>query len=274
MKISFQNDRLTVFESELMQTTCSLIQGDDYVLLVDPNWLPSEVEYIAAFVQDIQQGRKLYLFFTHSDYDHIIAYEKFRLGAEIIVSQALLDNPQKEDQLEEIRKFYDQYYLKPPWPITYPDTADIVVKGEQEVHQLGQTAYYFFQAPGHNADGLIAWCPDTGILLSGDYLCDVEFPFIYHSIAEYQTTLFTLKQIINTGSVRFLVPGHGNIASSQDEIQNRLAAANWYLQHLTDSVINDRLFPEAELWARYPHFPVIQQKYHQDNLALAQKEIG
>ena len=52
MKISFQDASCTVFESELMQTTCTLIQRPDHLLLVDPNWLPSEVEAIAEEVDE------------------------------------------------------------------------------------------------------------------------------------------------------------------------------------------------------------------------------
>ena len=92
MKISFQDASCTVFESELMQTTCTLIQRPNHLLLVDPNWLPSEVEAIAEEVARVQAGRPLYLLFTHSDYDHIIAYERFREDASLIVSRALLEN--------------------------------------------------------------------------------------------------------------------------------------------------------------------------------------
>ncbi|MEL7427514.1 MAG: MBL fold metallo-hydrolase, partial [Bacteroidota bacterium] len=101
MKINYQDSSVIVFESELMQTTCTLIIRPDHLLLVDPNWLPSEVKFIAHKVEKQRKDLPLYLLFTHSDYDHIIAYERFKATAKLIVSQAFLDNTEQALQLEE-----------------------------------------------------------------------------------------------------------------------------------------------------------------------------
>ena len=271
MKISFQDASCTVFESELMQTTCTLIQRPNHLLLVDPNWLPSEVEAIAEEVARVQAGRPLYLLFTHSDYDHIIAYERFREDASLIVSRALLENPEPDLQLQEIRKFYDQYYLRPPRPITYPQEAALVIAAEKEIHQIGTTSYEFYQAPGHNPDGLITFLPEAGILLAGDYLCSPEFPFIYHSIEAYQTTLQRLAVLLEREELRLLVPGHGPTSTSRVEMQSWLQDAQWYIDQLIAYGRDGEPFPEAALWQRYPYFQSCQMQYHQENLKLAMK---
>ena len=36
----------------------------------------------------------------------------------------------------------------------------------------------------------------------------------------------------------------------------------------------DTSLSEEELWRRYPHYPIIQGKYHQANLELAQQEYA
>ena len=59
--IIFQNDSLTVFQSALFQTNSAIVEGDGFVLVVDPTWLPSEVEEIAAYVRNIRLSRPLYL---------------------------------------------------------------------------------------------------------------------------------------------------------------------------------------------------------------------
>lgn len=273
MKVSFQNKNLVVFESELMQTTCTLVIGERHLLLVDPNWLPSEVERIAKWVAAEQEHRSLYLYFTHSDYDHIIAYERFRANAQVIVSQALLINPEQLQQLEEIKQFYDQYYLQPPWPITYPQAADLIIREAEETHELAGEVYRFYQAPGHNRDGLIAFHEATGTLLTGDYLCGVEFPFIYYSILAYEKTLNLLGRLLDELPVQTLVAGHGPITRDKAEMQSRWQEAHWYLKALMAAGRGQAAFPEAELWAKYSHFRHIQEKYHRGNLVLAEREL-
>jgi len=273
MKVSFEHEKLVVFESELMQTTCTLVIGERHLLLTDPNWLPTEVEKIAERVTELQGDRSLFLYFTHSDYDHIIAYERFRDNAQVIVSQALLSNPEWHQQLEEIRGFYDQYYLSPPWPITYPQKADLIIAQPAEQHEIAGDRYHFYQAPGHNSDGLIAFHEATGTLLTGDYLCGVEFPFIYHSVLAYQKTLALLGHLLNDLPIKTLVAGHGAVTQNQQEMQARWQESQWYLDALMAYGREGVAFPEAVLWAKYPHFRQIQAKYHQANLALAKKEL-
>ncbi|MEL7251338.1 MAG: MBL fold metallo-hydrolase [Bacteroidota bacterium] len=274
MKISHQDSSVIVFESELMQTTCTLIIRPDHLLLVDPNWLPSEVAFIAREVEKRRTDLPLYLLFTHSDYDHIIAYERFKATAKLIVSQALLDNPEQTLQLEEIRNFYDQYYLQPPWPISYPQNANLVISKRKEIHQVGNSTYHFYQAPGHNPDGLLTYLVEQQVLIVGDYLCAVEFPFIYHSIKAYQQTLKVLDELLHTQPIRLLIGGHGPVTTQKQEMLSRLADAKWYLEQLIAYGDAGILFPEEELWSRYPHFPIIQGKYHRGNMELARKELG
>ncbi len=273
MKVSFKHEKLVVFESELMQTTCTLVIGERHLLLTDPNWLPSEVEKIAEMVSELQGDRSLYLYFTHSDYDHIIGYERFRQNAQVITSQALLSNPEWHQQLEEIRQFYDQYYLVPPWPVNYPLAADLVIAQPTEQHELAGEVYHFYQAPGHNRDGLIAFHEASGTLITGDYLCGVEFPFIYFSVLAYQKTLTLLGRLLNDLPVKTLVAGHGAVTQDRQEMQARWQESQWYLDALMAYGREGIAFPETELWQKYPHFRQIQAKYHQANLALAKREL-
>ena len=274
MKIQYQDHQLIVFESELMRTTCTLLIGEQHLLLTDPNWLPSEVEFIAQKVAELRQERPLYLFFTHSDYDHIIAYERFRATAKVIVSEAFLRNPDWQYQLRDIEKFYDQYYLIPPWPVVYPQVADLVIRQLAEPHVLAGETYHFYQAPGHNGDGLLAFHEASGTLIVGDYLCDVEFPFIYYSVAAYEATLDRLATLLAELPVQTLVAGHGDLTQDPSAMQQRLQDARWYVGELRASATEKRPFNEALLWQRYPHFKTIQGQYHRANLDLMQRELN
>ena len=77
MIIQRKTARVLLLESDLFRTVTTIIEGEDFLLLVDPNWLPREVEFIAREVDRRRAGKQLYLLFTHSDYDHIIGYERF-----------------------------------------------------------------------------------------------------------------------------------------------------------------------------------------------------
>ena len=75
--IQFKNTNISVFESALFRTTSTLIETDDLLLLVDPTWLPKEIEYLQLVVQRKRSAKPFFLLFTHSDYDHIIGYRAF-----------------------------------------------------------------------------------------------------------------------------------------------------------------------------------------------------
>ena len=126
MKKQYQTQAITVFESALFRTITSLIKLPDATVLVDPNWLPHEVEHIRktlAFpesLQDFSSDSPLYLLFTHSDYDHIIGYRAFP-NAKVIASEAFVNSPDKEKNLRQIREFDDEYYIQRDYEIEYPE---------------------------------------------------------------------------------------------------------------------------------------------------------
>lgn len=270
MKLQVDRPDLRIYESALMRTVTTVIIGTEYLLLVDPNWLPQEVDAVHAQVQPLLAGRKPYLLFTHSDYDHIIGYAKFSPAFTTIASKPFVDNPAAESQLRQIREFDDAYYLARDYPITYPQ-VDTVIGDEGQELILGKDRYRFYLAPGHNADGLLTLNVDRGILIVGDYLSNVEFPFVYHSVADYRNTLAKLAKLISTGSVKVLVTGHGDHTTDRDEMIRRLDDSYAYLDALEASVDTGILYDTTTLFARYG-FPTILQKFHDGNLETLRRE--
>lgn len=271
MKIQLQTDTLTIFESELFRTTTTLLRGQNHLLIVDPNWLPHEVNFIYKIIEKYRhQGQRL-LFFTHSDYDHIIGYEKLKKGGKVIASQNFIDNPGKESILAQINKFDDQYYIKRDYPITYPK-VDLPISHEEEKVILGGEVYKFYQARGHNSDGLICLNRTRGILIVGDYLSNIEFPYIYDSIAKYEQTLDLLELIINKESVKILITGHGDHTTDKSEMLLRILESRDYILKLKTTVLTGEKFDLNRLWQRY-RFPGIMSEFHEGNLTLARKEL-
>ncbi|MEL6718077.1 MAG: MBL fold metallo-hydrolase [Bacteroidota bacterium] len=270
MKIQYQDQYITVFESALYRTTCTLIERAEHYLLVDPNWLPIEVAFIAEKVSLIDANKQAYLLFTHSDYDHIIAYERFMTDAKVIASQAFVDHPNPEKELKTIREFDEEYYIQRSYPISYPK-VDIAIAGTEK-RQLGNDTYHFLPADGHNRDGILTFHEELGVLILGDYLSNLEFPFIYESVAAYQATLDRITTLLNTGQVQLLITGHGDCTKSPSEMQKRLEQSQNYLGHLRKAVLEDTNFPEEDLWKQYAPSTFLK-KAHQENLNLARKEL-
>ena len=271
MKIQHQSNHLIIFESELFRTTATLIIGKDYLLLIDPNWLPREIEFIYRKVEEIAINRKKYLLFTHSDYDHIIGYGKFK-SFKTIASENLVLNKKKESILSQINDFDDQYYISRNYEIEYPK-IDKAIDGDGIKIQLGLNEYIVYQAVGHNSDGIITFNKSKGILVVGDYLSNIEFPYIYESVEKYKAVLNKLQQIIEQYKIEILVTGHGDYTNDKKEMQKRINDSWDYIQQLESTVINANAFNEKALFEKY-RFPKIMGEFHKGNIKLLKKEMA
>ena len=268
--IQYRTPDVTVFESALYRTTSTVLQTEDIVLVVDPNWLPAEVNRIRQFVQESRRGRPLYLLFTHSDYDHILGWQAFP-EATAIASKAFVNNPNKEETLEQIRQFDEEYYIRRNYPIAYPE-VDIVISEEGQVVELGQTSLRFFPAPGHTADGLFALVENTATWIAGDYLSNMEFPFVYDSSLAYEETLQKAQRIIEAYEPALLIPGHGDATSRPAEMRWRCTESLEYLHNLRQAARSGEPFPEEKLWKRYGNKRGLAGP-HRGNLEFVRKEM-
>ena len=269
MLVQHQNKNLTIFESGLYRTTTTFLHTPKFNLLVDPNWLPLEIQTLKEQVE-AQGDLPLILLFTHSDYDHIIGYRAF--DAEIVIaSKAFVENPDREKILRQVRAFDDANYILRDYPIEYPEVDLEVVKDGQQV-QLGHCNFTFYLAPGHTADGIFTVVEPYGYLIAGDYLCNVEFPFIYDSSQAYLKTMRKLEVILDQHDIQFMIPGHGDAASSEIEIRQRIDEAIQYVEALRESVWKDQKM-EIKSWLERYDFPIGLRKAHQKNLKLVKKEL-
>lgn len=103
-------------------------------------------------------------------------------------------------------------------------------------------------APGHGA----VFLPDTGVLVAGDMVSDVEIPLLDTEAADplgdYRTGMSRLAGV--TG-VRHVVPGHGHVGDAA-ELRRRIDADSRYL----DQVALGRPFTDPRIgpdWMRAAH---------------------
>ncbi|QKS69892.1 MBL fold metallo-hydrolase [Paenalkalicoccus suaedae] len=235
--IRIEDTHLTVFQSSLFQTNAAIIHTDDVMIVADPTWLPHEIEAIKAYVNERLGHRELYVIYTHSDFDHIIGSGVFP-KATVIATEELAKNPDKEEAMKQIRSFDQQYYVERLYEPAYP-SVDIPITHDGQSVQLGDIKATFYKAPGHTHDGLFTVIETLGIFLSGDYLSDVEFPFIYSSYKDYKDTVRKASQIVKNHDISYHVPGHGTVTAVKQEIEERITFSHYYLEHLLDD--NDEL---------------------------------
>ena len=274
MKILFDSPTVRVFQSALFQTNATVVTTDDLVLVVDPNWLPDEIAEIRRFALEKAAATKpIYLLFTHSDYDHIIGYGAFRdIAAGVIASEAFDESLEKALKLQQIHVFDDEYYIERSYPIEYPSVSDII-RHDGQKWTLGKTELTFFHADGHNADGIFT-IVNGRIWLAGDYLCGVEFPYIYHSSTAYEATLAKIEPILQQFDIQLFVNGHGDIATDHAEIFRRKKDAHEYIEALRTGIREGLRFEfDRYIAAKGYKFPRIMQRFHEGNLNLIRQEI-
>lgn len=271
--IIWQDQHTTLFKSALYETISSVVLTDDCILVVDPCWLPFEVEEIKNYVEKNRTNQPLYLLFTHSDYDHIIGYKAFP-EAIVFASEAFNNksNAEKERIVEQIKEFDDEYYITRNYEIQYPEVT-IPIAAEETAITIGGTNITFFQARGHTNDGIITVIEPIGVLLTGDYFSDIEFPFIYDDSMEYEKTMRKLDYILEHYDVRLLITGHGNPTSDIFEMKKRQREALEYIQKLRTFIMEDDQDGLKQLIMGCK-FPRNLQKCHQQNVWQLQQELN
>ncbi|BDH61782.1 hypothetical protein MTP04_19120 [Lysinibacillus sp. PLM2] len=265
--IQYQNEDFTVFESQLYKTTSVVVKTNDCVIVVDPNLLPQEVQEIRQHVNKVRGSLPLYIIITHSDWDHVVGCGAF-LDATVIGNH-LLNKVDKHQILEQIKDFDDKYYLDRFYPITFPQ-IDIPIMRERHVAKIGRTTITFYQAPGHTTDGVFIVIEPIGLFIAGDYLSDIEFPFIYENSYHYELTLQKVDNILTNHSIEYLVPGHGNISTSKEDILKRKDDALKYIQELRYCIKTNSdstyLINHYKYWREFTYS-------HEENILLIKKEL-
>ncbi|MFD1336671.1 MBL fold metallo-hydrolase [Oceanobacillus iheyensis] len=228
--IQFKDNNLTVFQSALYKTTTAVIHTEEALIMTDPNWLPEEVQEIRNYVSQHIGNKKLYIIYTHSDFDHIIGASAFP-EAYVIASEEFSANKHKQEIMKDIEEFDQKYYLYRNYTPEYPN-VDVHVVNDGQTLQIGEVTLHFYKAPGHTSDGIFTVVDPYGIFLSGDYLSDVEFPFIFSSYRDYVRTVDKAMQIFKEHSIYYHVPGHGTTTVDYQEMEKRVEVSRYYLEQL------------------------------------------
>jgi len=199
-----------VVTSAFWQTNAVALRAGDEAVLIDSPYLPNELEALP----DVLAGAGFEpdgLLATHADFDHLLgrlAYPGLTLG----LGQSSVERIQRSpgEAQRQLRDYDAQFYVARPAPLALGQVQGLPVPGRVE---LGQRELELHPAEGHTVDGMAILDAEQGLLLTGDYLSDVEIPWIHGSLADYRSTLARLAGLVERAST--VVPGHG-AAHSRD----------------------------------------------------------
>ena len=196
-----------VVTSRIWQTTATALRSGGEVMLIDSPYFPDELEALPSVLQ--QSGfTPNALFATHADYDHVLgryAFPDLTLGVGDPTMIRIRTHPGEAQR--ELRDEDARQYVVRERPLGLGNMQALPVPGYVE---LGEEELELHPADGHTPDGTAILSRRMGVLVVGDYLSDVEIPWISPggSLEAYRATLARLAPLVET--VETVVPGHGS----------------------------------------------------------------
>ena len=227
-------DGVLVATSRVMSTTSTVLCRDGEALLVDPAWMPDELDAIADEL-DARGLRVIGGFATHAHHDHLLWHPRVgsaprwasaataalaRDEREVLVAALGAEFPEPLVDLMGVVEEVDA--ALPPSSVPRGFAPELVV---HDGH-----------APGHTA----VWLPEQRVLIAGDMLSDLELPLPFYpdDLPSYVAALDLLAPFAARAAV--VIPGHGTPGSDAVE---RLDADRRYL----DDVVGGRVPSDPRL---------------------------
>jgi len=201
--VSISPDALVV-TSGFWQTNAIALRVGEEAMLIDSPYLPDELDALPSLLAGAgfePDG----LVATHADFDHLLgrlAFPGMTLGLCESSVERLHRAPGEAQRA--LRQYDDEFYVSRPAPLALGQVQALPVPGHLE---LGDRELELHPAEGHTADGMVLFDRAQGLLIVGDYLSDVEIPWIHGALADYRATLARLAPLVEEAAT--VVPGHG-----------------------------------------------------------------
>ena len=203
--VSISPDALVV-TSGFWQTNAIALRAGEEAVLIDSPYLPDELDALAGLLAGAgfePDG----LLATHADFDHLLGRLAFP-GMTLGLAESSVERLQREpgEAQRELRQYDAEFYVSRPTPLALGQVQALPVPGHVEI---GDRELELHPAEGHTPDGMSLWDRAQGLLIVGDYLSDVEIPWISEggSLADYRATLARLAPLVEEANT--VVPGHG-----------------------------------------------------------------
>ena len=175
-----------------------LIHGEKFSLVWDTLTRPADMAGLADACAD----RQCLVVYSHADWDHVQGTAA--LGSQVVIGHVecarrfYQEVPQTLAELQagEPGK-WDEVRLIPP-DITFTRSLGL---------DLGGLAISLHDLPGHTPDSIVAFIPDTGILLAGDAV-ELPCPSV-PADCDLEAWIGGLAHWLNHDGVLSVIPSHG-----------------------------------------------------------------
>jgi glyoxylase-like metal-dependent hydrolase (beta-lactamase superfamily II) len=201
--VSISPDALVV-TSGFWQTNAIALRVGEEAMLIDSPYLPDELDALPSLLAGAgfePDG----LVATHADFDHLLGRLAFP-GMTLGLAESSVERLQRApgEAQRALRQYDDEFYVTRSAPLALGQVQALPVPGHVE---LGDRELELHPAEGHTVDGMVVFDRAQGLLIVGDYLSDVEIPWIHGSLADYRATLARLTPLVEEATT--VVPGHG-----------------------------------------------------------------
>lgn len=178
-----------------------LIAGAEAVA-VDPGVTQAEIEAVRDRAA-AEGARVVAVVATHGDFDHVAGIASFPDAEAVMGPRAAL----RVSSGAAVRELAEEGApLGLAWPGS-PRCDRILRVGRRE--RVGPFAFETMELEGHTDDGIGLRLRQPDVLIVGDYLSPIEYPFVYHSTVAYRSTLAGLAVLLRRDPPALVIPGHG-----------------------------------------------------------------
>jgi glyoxylase-like metal-dependent hydrolase (beta-lactamase superfamily II) len=198
------------FEAFLWKTTSLLVVGERESLVVDPAITRDEVARIGRRAQELGAPVR-HVLVTHGDWDHVCGVAAF---ADAVVAMGEETAARVEDgsPVQSIQRAADAHGFVSSGP---PRVDETFPRGQAV--GLGEFVVETLPLVGHTSDGSGFRLRELGLLVVGDHLSPVEFPFA-SSPAAYRLTLAGLLEVLREDPPETVIPGHGPPLTAEEAL--------------------------------------------------------
>jgi hydroxyacylglutathione hydrolase len=196
-----------VSQTPLWQTNAVFARSGSDALLGDPCYTPEEIERLVELARVV--GGPIHLLLTHGDFDHVcgVGYVPEAIVIAGTATAERIASGAAGDQLTAAGV---------EWGLAWPTGLRVDRVVEPGRFECGAFHLEAIEATGHTADGLAYVLVDQGVLLPGDYLSDMTYPFIIGGLEPMIATSLRLLDAIERHDLRWVVPGHGRALTPEE----------------------------------------------------------
>ncbi len=196
-----------VSQTPLWQTNAVFARSGSDALLCDPCYTPAEIERLVALARET--GGPIHVLITHGDFDHVC-------GIGFVPEAVVVAGPATAERITSGTAADQLEAAGVEWGLAWPTDLRVDRVVEHGRLECGAFQVEAIDATGHTPDGLAYVLVDQGVLLPGDYLSDMTYPFIIGGLEPMIATSLRLLDALERHELRWVVPGHGRALTPEE----------------------------------------------------------